>query len=110
MKGGKHLLSFISIALVAGLQPSFSGSQIFENKGFRFLVLECLRTANSQKCTRAIIELEIIQRKASAKGWYSCQSNALGLGSDLIMTQLNVNRESSTLHMLKKVEELCFGL
>lgn len=71
------------------------------------LVLQCLRTNKPETCQEALAKLEAIQRKAAFEKNYSCQTYALGLGADLIMSQLSLDREDYSLAMLAKIKNIC---
>ncbi len=74
------------------------------------LTLQCLQFVDDRTCRKALIEIESLQRKAIAAKNYSCQTNALGLGADLIMHSLRLNREDSALSMLNGVNNICDGI
>ena len=74
------------------------------------LLIECVESSRKEACMRALSQLEMIQREAAEKNNYSCQSHALGLGAELIMITLNVDRAYYAYLTLEKVNELCDGI
>ena len=51
--------------------------------------------------------MEVLQRQAVDQKNYSCQTYALGLGADLVMSSLKVDREKPGLEMLKELNAIC---
>ena len=105
----RGLLTILSFASVA-YSISYSAANSSSFSELSRLVLDCLNSEKGQVCRDALLEVEYIQSRAAAQRNYSCQTYSLGLGSDLILTRLAVDRSVSVLIMLEKVKELCPGV
>ena len=71
------------------------------------LSTECFSDSQLSACQRALSLAEVLQRKASFKGNYACQSRLLGLGADLLMISFNEGRGGSAFEMLEEVHMFC---
>ena len=52
----------------------------------------CFEAHQPQLCEQALIEAEALQRQASARSDYPCQTLLLGVQADLVMQQLQAGR------------------
>ncbi|QEY31047.1 hypothetical protein EVJ50_01055 [Synechococcus sp. RSCCF101] len=73
-------------------------------------VNRCLQTSDPSICRRALIELEALQRAAERASRYPCQTQALGLGADMLMQAEQVDRRASTSELLRSLQRECGGL
>ncbi len=67
----------------------------------------CFRLRERVICQKALIMAEALQVKAESKKKFACQTMALGLGSELIMAQMQVNRGYQSQQILEEVIYLC---
>ena len=70
----------------------------------------CLQGSDPAACERALDEAEVLQRRASARSAYPCQTLLLGLQADLIMEQLGKGRGEQALTDLGAAVRGCGGL
>ena len=96
----------LNFALGGGLSTA-SYAEILAFSNLEAFSNECIRTRDELTCKRALVQSEVLQRQAAAKGNYACQSRLLGLGSDLLMISFNKGRDESVFSSLKEVELLC---
>ena len=101
----KSLIIAYLISSIVVLPADYVKSADLDN--LKDLTLQCLNYQREQDCRYALVKLEGIQRLAASNSNYSCQTYALGLSSDLLMSQLKLNRGQSALLMLEKVASLC---
>ena len=59
---------------------------------FQARAQRCLEAGHHQLCQQALLEAEALQRRASARSAYPCQTLLLGVQADLIMQQLKAGR------------------
>ncbi len=74
------------------------------------LAKACFRSNNRLPCQRALAVAESLQSKAELRKNYACQTMALGLSADLIMSQLKASRGKQADQLLKEVNQLCIGI
>ena len=77
---------------------------------FQARAQRCLEHSHLQLCEQALIEAEALQRQASARSAYPCQTLLLGLQADLIMQQLGQGRGEQALTDLGAAVRGCAGL
>ncbi len=70
----------------------------------------CFRLMDPLSCQKALIIAESLQNKAELRENYACQTMALGLASDLIMSQMKHGRGGKAYEVLDDVTELCDDL
>ena len=70
----------------------------------------CLEQGYSQLCEQALIEAEALQRQASARSDYPCQTLLLGVQADLVMQQLQEGRGAQAVADLQAATRGCAGL
>ena len=70
----------------------------------------CFASEQPQVCSRALVQAEDLQRKASDLDRYPCQSLLLGLQAEVVMVQLAVARGEKAFETLRESEQLCSGL
>ena len=73
------------------------------------LALDCFRFERIASCQQALIRAEQLQRSASARDRYPCQTMLLGLQSDLVMVQLRSGRGKDAVNFLTAVNAQCQG-
>ena len=73
------------------------------------LALDCFRFERIASCEQALIRSEQLQRSASARDRYPCQTMLLGLQSDLVMVQLSAGRGKEAVDFLTAVNVQCQG-
>ena len=78
--------------------------------GFQARAQLCLAGSHSQLCEQALIEAEALQRQASARSAYSCQTLLLGVQADLVMQQLQAGRGAKAVADLRAATRGCAGL
>ena len=71
------------------------------------LALKCFSSRQMSPCQLALSRAESLQRIAAMKKNYSCQTLALGLGADLIMSQNREGRGQEALQLLEEVNKIC---
>ena len=74
------------------------------------IAVQCLRSFVLPECRRAIGMAETLQRRASAREAFPCQTLLLGLQADLIMQQLGEGRGAIALNDLQATIRGCAGL
>ena len=73
------------------------------------VALDCFRFERIASCQQALIRAEQLQRSASARDRYPCQTMLLGLQSDLVMVQLRAGRGKDAVDFLTDVNVQCQG-
>ena len=74
------------------------------------LVYTCLRFREPEVCKQSFFLIESLQRKAFIQKRYECQTYAIGLASDVLMSKEKINRFRMGNKTLLKVRELCGNL
>ena len=77
---------------------------------FRARARRCLEGHQPQLCEQALIEAEALQRQASARSAYPCQTLLLGVQADLVMQQLEAGRGVQAMADLEAAIRGCAGL
>ena len=77
---------------------------------FQALAKRCLEQGHPQLCEQALIEAEALQRQASARSAYPCQTLLLGVQADLVMQQLQAGRGAQAIADLQAATRGCAGL
>ena len=77
---------------------------------FQVRAQRCLETSHHQLCERALLEAEVLQRRASARSAYPCQTLLLGVQADLVMQQLKAGRGVQAIADLQVATRGCAGL
>ena len=70
----------------------------------------CFEARQPQLCEQALIEAEALQRQASARSDYPCQTLLLGVQADLVMQQLHAGRGADAMADLQAATRGCAGL
>ena len=70
----------------------------------------CLEESHAQLCEQALIEAEALQRRASARNAYTCQTLLLGVQANLVMQQLKAGRGAQAVADLQAAIRGCAGL
>ena len=73
------------------------------------VALDCFRFERIDSCQEALNRAEQLQRSASARDRYPCQTMLLGLQSDLVMVQLRAGRGKDAVNFLTAVNVQCQG-
>ena len=73
------------------------------------VALDCFRFERIASCQQALRRAEQLQRSASARDRYPCQTMLLGLQSDLVMVQLREGRGKDAVNFLTAVNIQCQG-
>ena len=71
---------------------------------------QCLRLSSVSHCQRGIDQAEVLQRAASSRSLYPCQTLLLGLQADLIMKQLGTARDQNAFQDFIFLKRSCAGL
>ena len=77
---------------------------------FQTRARHCLQAGNPQVCEQALLEAEALQRRASARSAYPCQTLLLGVQADLVMQQLEAGRGVQAMADLQAATHGCAGL
>ena len=78
---------------------------------FQARAKRCLEQGgHHQLCEQALIEAEALQRQASARSAYPCQTLLLGVQADLVMQQLQAGRGAQAIADLQAATRGCAGL
>ena len=72
--------------------------------------LDCLQTGDRGICQRALNKAEVLQRLASNRQAYPCQTLLLGVQADLILQQLGDGRGDRAISDLQEARRGCPGL
>ena len=79
-------------------------------RAFQALAKRCFEARQPQPCEQALIEAEALQRQASARSAYPCQTLLLGVQADLVMEQLQAGRGAEAMADLQAATRGCAGL
>ncbi len=77
---------------------------------FQARAQRCLEHGHFQLCEQALIEADELQRQASARSAYPCQTQLLGVQADLVMQQLEAGRGAEAITNLQRAIRGCAGL
>ena len=77
---------------------------------FQVRAQRCLEASHHQVCEQALLEAEALQRRASARSAYPCQTLLLGVQADLVMQQLQAGRGAQAVADLQQAARGCAGL
>ena len=77
---------------------------------FQARAQRCFEASHPQLCEQALIEAEALQRRASARSAYPCQTLLLRVQADLVMQQLKAGRGSEAIADLQAATRGCAGL
>ena len=77
---------------------------------FQARAQRCLEASHQQLCEQALLEAEALQRRASARSAYPCQTLLLGVQADLVMQQLKAGRGAQAVADLHAAARGCAGL
>ena len=69
----------------------------------------CFEASHPKLCEQALIEAEALQRQASARSAYPCQTLLLGVQADLVMQQLQAGRGVEAIADLQAATRGCAG-
>ena len=70
----------------------------------------CLQAGESALCQQALVEAEVLQRRASARNAFPCQTLLLGVQADLVLQQLGQGRGAQAVDDLNAAVRGCAGL
>ncbi len=105
-------IGLISARLVIVLAAMASGASEVNAQGFdRFNsgALRCLHSGHRGVCQRALDDVEVLQRLASSRQAYPCQTLLLGVQADLILQQLGDGRGDRAISDLQAARRGCPG-
>ena len=91
--------------MCSGLDVNAQGFEGLESDS-----IQCLQTGNRSICQRALDKAEVLQRLASTRQAYPCQTMLLGVQADLILKQLGDGRGDLAISYLEAVRRGCPGL
>ena len=77
---------------------------------FQARAQRCFEHGHLQLCEQALIEVDALQRQASARSAYPCQTLLLGVQADLVMQQLEAGRGAEAIADLHAATRGCAGL
>ena len=77
---------------------------------FQARAQSCFEASHPQLCEQALIEAEVLQRRASARSAYPCQTLLLGVQADLVMQQLEAGCGAQAVADLHAATRGCAGL
>ena len=77
---------------------------------FQTRAQRCFEASHPRLCEQALIEAEALQRLASARSAYPCQTLLLGVQADLVMQQLEAGRGAQAVADLQAATRGCAGL
>ena len=77
---------------------------------FQARAQRCLEASQPPLCEQVLIEAEALQRRASARSAYPCQTLLLGVQADLVMQQLQAGRGAQAVADLQAATRGCAGL
>ena len=106
-------IGLISARVVVALAAMASGASEVNAQGFdRFNsgALHCLQSGHRGVCQRALDDAEVLQRLASSRQAYPCQTLLLGVQADLILQQLGDGRGDRAISDLEAARRGCSGL
>ena len=87
--------------------PSVQASSL---AAFQARARQCLEASQPQVCEQALLAAEALQRRASARSAYPCQTLLLGVQADLVMQQLQAGRGARAVADLQVATRGCAGL
>ena len=100
----------ISGVILLAVGSAFMGSASAASlRSVNPVALDCFRFERIASCQQALIRAEQLQRSASARDRYPCQTMLLGLQSDLVMVQLRAGRGKDAVNFLTAVNAQCQG-
>ena len=98
----------VSVLITLVFYASDVNAQGFE--GLESDSIQCLQTGNRSICQRALDKAEVLQRLASTRQAYPCQTMLLGVQADLILQQLGDGRGDLAISDLEAARRGCPGL
>jgi hypothetical protein len=100
----------ISGVILLAVGSTFMGSASAASlRSVNPVALDCFRFERIASCQQALLRAEQLQRRASARDRYPCQTMLLGLQSDLVMVQLRAGRGKDAVNFLTAVNAQCQG-
>ncbi len=107
---GPRKTLFVILPFVMLFKIAFAGSaeaKTSQLESLNPLALKCFLYGEPSFCDKALMHSEALQRHAGDKKNYRCQTFALGLGADLLMSQEQVGRADVSFELLRQVNKLC---
>ncbi|WP_037988515.1 hypothetical protein [Synechococcus sp. BL107] len=98
-------VSVLITLMCSGLDVNAQGFEGLESDS-----IQCLQTGNRSICQRALDKAEVLQRLASTRQAYPCQTMLLGVQADLILQQLGDGRGDLAISDLEAARRGCPGL
>ena len=108
--GAIGLISARVVMILAAM--AFGASEVNAQGLDRFNsgALRCLHSGHREVCQRALDDAEVLQRLASSRQAYPCQTLLLGVQADLILQQLGDGRGDRAISDLQAARRGCPGL
>ena len=100
-----RVASVLITLMCCGLDVNAQGFEGLESDS-----IQCLQTGNRSICQRALDKAEVMQRLASTRQAYPCQTMLLGVQADLILQQLGDGRGDLAISDLEAARRSCPGL
>ncbi len=94
---------------LAFLQAKSELAQASDLPSLNKLAVSCFRSNESESCLKGLLMSESLQKKAEKRKRFPCQTRLLGLGSDLILSQMQKGDVETGMKMLGEVNENCVG-
>ena len=103
----KRSVTVLFSVSVLALSPAARSGEL---RSLESIAVQCLRSFDLPDCRGALEMAETLQRRASSRDAYPCQTLLLGLQADLIMQQLGEGRGAIALNDLQATIRGCAGL
>ena len=104
------LVSARIVIVLAAMASGASEVNAQEFDRFNSGALRCLHSGHREVCQRALDDAEVLQRLASSRHAYPCQTLLLGVQADLILQQLEDGRGDRAISDLQAARRACSGL
>ena len=104
---GRPVTVAILLILSGALAPQVFASDL---NALQTSAMACLQVGRLSSCQTALIQAEVLQRRASARNAFPCQTLLLGLQADLIMQQLGDGRGEKAVLDVATTGRGCAGL
>ncbi len=107
LNGCRGKISLLTFVLMQVSSVGFSVAGETQLAALDEMARKCFRLRQVNICRLALKRAETLQRVAAMKKNYSCQTLALGLGADLIMSQHREGRGDAAFQLLEDVNRTC---
>ena len=99
-----------SVTVLLALGIAAPAVQALPLSTFQARAQRCLEAGHHLVCEQALLEAEALQRRASDRSAYPCQTLLLGVQADLVMQQLRAGRGARAVADLQALTRSCAGL